>query len=183
MPLKTRVGVLAVLVALSACGAPDSPTAAAASHAPWDGSPVQTDSLTYTLRRNASEYRTFVRATYRNATGSPVYFARCTGQDPLPMFFIRRTGPDSTRSFFIDWGWACVGRVPTGIHAPGDSVTVIAPFGSVDQPFMQPPLRPEELVGTFRIQPKLCNKPTADSDHCEASPWESRISNAFTVRY
>lgn len=183
MSVTTYAGVLAVVAALGACGAPSSSTAPTLRHGPWDGSPVQTDSLTYTLRRTASEYRAFVRATYHNTTGSPVYFARCSTQDSQPMFSIRRTGPDSTRSFFVDWGWGCVSGVPTGTLTAGDSVTVIAPFGSVDQPLMQPPLRPEELVGTFRIQLELCTKPLANSDYCEAAPWQSGISNAFTVRY
>jgi hypothetical protein len=99
------------------------------------------------------------------------------------MFGMSRTGADSTRRFFVDWAWACVGGVPTGVIAPGDSVTVRAPFGSVDQPNMQPPLQAEELVGLFRIYLHLCAKYDSDSDECELLPASERRSNAFLVHY
>lgn len=148
-----------------------------------DTSPVQTDSLSYRLVRRPGEYRAYVVATYRNTTGAPVYFKRCTMEAPLPMFDMGRTGADSTRDFFVDWAWACVGGVPTGVLAPGASVTVRVPFGSVDQPNMQPPLRAEELVGVFRIYLSLCTQYLADSDDCVASPVAERRSNAFLVHY
>src|SRR5262245_30877478 len=150
---------------------------------PWDASPVQTDSLIYHLRRTPGEFRAYVKAVYRNTTADPVYFPRCNAASTAPMFRGRRTGPDSTRSFFTDWGWACVGGVPTGTLLPGDSAVVSVPFGSVDQPMMQPPLQPDELVGDFRVELFLCVRPETDSDHCVWSPQAQRSSNAFTVRY
>jgi hypothetical protein len=112
-----------------------------------------------------------------------VYFARCTGSDTLPIFYPRRTGADSTRRFFTDWAWACVGGVPTGTIAPGASVTVSVPFGSIDQPNMQPPLKPEDMIGEFRVVFLLCNAPVSDSDRCAAAPVQTEQSNAFSVHY
>lgn len=148
-----------------------------------DRSPVQADSLTYKLVRRPDEFRAFVSATYRNTTGAPVYFARCSPRDSLPMFGVGRTGADSMRSFFVDWDWACVGGVPTGIIAPGQSVSVRVAFGSVDQPRMEPPLRSEQLIGVFRIHLSLCRKYSSDSDSCELLPAAERRSNAFLVHY
>lgn len=148
-----------------------------------DQSPVQTDSLSYGLVRRPGEYRAFVLATYRNSTSTPVYFARCGGRDTLPMFSIGRTGTDSLRRHFIDWAWACVGGVPTGVLAPGLSVTVRVPLGSIDQPNMQPPLRPEDLVGQFRVELSLCASNVSDSDSCTPVPQAARRSNAFVVHY
>jgi hypothetical protein len=148
-----------------------------------DDSPVQTDAMVYRLDRRPSEYRAYVTATFTNNTGSPVYFARCNSESHSPMFGIRRTGPDSTKALFSDFAWACVGGVPTGQILPGGSSTVRVPVGSVDQPAMQPPLKPEELVGLMRVSFLLCRSYSADSDDCAAVPEGERISNAFLVRY
>jgi len=148
-----------------------------------DNSPVQTDSLVYHLERRPSEYRAYVTATFTNNTGSPVYFARCNGESQTPMFGIRRTGPDSTKALFSDFAWACVGGVPTGQIPPGGNTTVRVPVGSVDQPAMQPPLKPGELVGLMRVNFLLCRSYSADSDDCDAMPETERISNAFLVTY
>jgi hypothetical protein len=150
---------------------------------PWDSSPLQTDSLVYHLRRSPSEYSAYVTAVYRNMGIRPVYFARCNGTSTGPMFGLRRTGPDSTRRFFTDWAWACVGGVPTGTIQPGDSVVVRVRVGSVDQPAMQPPLQPGDLIGDLRIDLALCVRPSSDSDFCSAPPQNQRSSNAFNVRY
>jgi hypothetical protein len=148
-----------------------------------DNSPVQTDSLVYHLERRPAEYRAYVTATFTNNTSSPVYFARCNGESHTPMFGIRRTGADSTKALFSDFAWACVGGVPTGQIPPGGSTTVRVPIGSVDQPAMQPPLKPEELVGLMRVHFLLCRSYSADSDNCDAMPETERISNAFLVTY
>jgi hypothetical protein len=148
-----------------------------------DDSPVQTDSLSYRLVRLPGEYRAYVIATYRNTTGAAVYFARCGNGATQPMFAMGRTGADSTRRFFIDWAWACVGGVLTGLIGPGQTVTVRAPFGTVDQPLLQPPLDPQDLVGTFRISLDLCARYSDDSDRCELLPENERRSNAFLIHY
>jgi hypothetical protein len=148
-----------------------------------DNSPVQTDSLVYHLERRPSEYRAYVTATFTNNTGSPVYFARCNGESQTPMFGIRRTGPDSMKALFSDLAWACVGGVPTGQIPPGGTTTVRVPVGSVDQPAMQPPLKPEDLVGLMRVDLLLCRSYSADSDYCDAMAETERISNAFLVTY
>jgi hypothetical protein len=174
---------VAVLVTVWIAGCKDDSLVDADPIPVRDQSPVQTDSLSYTLKRFPGEHRAYVIATYQNTTPSPVYFKRCNSTSSTPMFGIARTGPDSTRAFFADWAWACVGGVPTGAIAPGERVTVQVSFGSVDQPNMQPPLKPEDMVGTFRIHLILCSKFSGDSDYCEVMPRDQRQSNAFVVHY
>ncbi len=146
-----------------------------------DHSPLQTDSLVYHLKRLPGQYRAYVTATFRNQTTSPIYFARCNRESTTPMFGLRRTGSDSARVLFSDFAWACVGGVPTGSIAAGDNVIVKVPVGSLDQKGMQPPLKPEHIVGLMRIELSLCRKPSADSDYCEPVPQIQRSSNAFLV--
>ena len=176
----TRVAT--ALIALG-CGAASS-TSLPINELPLrDNSPVQTDSLLYHLQRLPSEYRAFVVATYTNRTQSTVHFARCNRQSTIPMFGVRRTGADSSRNLFSDVAWACVGGVPTGAIAPGESVTIQAKLGTVDQPAMRPPLKPEDLVGLMRVELRLCRTFSSDSDYCVPVPDAQRISNAFLVTY
>lgn len=149
----------------------------------WDNSPVQTDALVYTLRRLPDQYRAIVIATFANRTGAPVYFERCTAAYTTPMFWMARSGADSTRKFFVDWGWGCHGNVPPGVVLPGAAVTVAAPFGSVDQPNMRPPLQPGDLTGLFRIYLYLCTRAAGSALCTDARPWSDRISNVFEIRY
>ena len=177
---KVNFGKLLPGVAcLAACGTPAPDTRLPAR----EDAPIQTDSLVYHLKRVPSAYRAYVVATFRNRSASTVYFARCNRQSTTPMFGVRRTGIDSTAWLFSDVAWACVGGVPTGELAPGDSVTIRVTLGSGDQPAMQPPLRPEHLVGLMRAELSLCRKYSPDSDDCEALPQTERSSNAFLVRY
>lgn len=148
-----------------------------------DDSAVQTDSLVYHLQRGPHEYRASAIATFINRTGTPVYFARCNGGSTSPMYGVRGTGVDSIKSLFPVAVWACVGGVPTGEIAPGDSVTVRVALGSVDQPTTRPPLRPEQLVGLMRVTLALCRQYSADSDSCDSMPDAQRTSNAFLVTY
>jgi len=148
-----------------------------------DGSPVQTDSLVYTLRRESGAWRAYVMATYRNVDTGTVYFARCTSQDTLPIFYFRRTGPDSMRDLFTDQGWECSGGAATGALPPGGTVTVRGTLGSVDQPQMQPPLQLSWLVGLMRVQLELCRSYASASDDCDLLPQAARQSNAFEVRF
>ena len=176
---RKKLVPLAAFFLASACAA----TGATAPLPLRDGSPVQTDALVYHLQRLRSEYRAYARATFINHTISTVYFARCSRESDTPMFGVRRTGADSTRTLFVDWAWACVGGVPTGQILPGDSVTVRVSLGSVDQPAMQPPLKPEDLVGLMRVDFLLCRKYVTDSDDCDKMPQSARTSNAFLVTY
>ena len=182
------VGAIA-LAASVGCRDAD-PTAARAASDPdpaltaeWDAWPARSDSLVYHLRREPGEYRAYASVTLRNRTGGPIHFARCMPGDMRPMFGIRRTGPDSTARLFVDWAWACVGGVPTGELASGNSVVVRVPLGSIDQPNMSPPLRPEHLVGLLRVQFQLCRARNDDSDNCDPVPQADAQSNAFEVRY
>ncbi len=175
--IRSTSAYLAVLVGLfaSSCGDVAGPDR--------DNSPVQTDATSYKFKNRDGEYRVYVMATYQNTGVSSVSFKRCMPGDTLPMFDLARTGPDSMRTFFTDWAWACVGGVPTGVIAPGRSVTVKVPFGSFPQPNMQPPLQLKWLEGTFRIYLSLCRTAVSDSDYCELLPREERQSNAFLVHF
>jgi hypothetical protein len=148
-----------------------------------DDSPVQTDAVVYTLRREPGAWRARVLATYRNTTGSPVFFARCMPNGTHPTFSLRRTGADSTRPLFVDWAWACVGGVPTGSIGPGGELTVRVLLGSLDQRQMQPPLQREWLIGRMRVELRLCQHFVADSDDCDLVPQAERQSNVFEVRF
>jgi hypothetical protein len=150
---------------------------------PRDSSPLQTDSLIYHLRRLPGQYRAYVTATFHNRTASPIYFARCNRESTTPMFGLRRTGADSARVLFSDFAWACVGGIPTGSIAVGDSVIVKVPAGSLDQKAKQPPLMPEHIVGLMRIELSLCQKSSSDSDYCDQISQAQRSSNAFLVTY
>ena len=180
MPRRLTAVVVPALLALG-CREVAEPEPSAP---PRDGSPVQTDSVVYHLRRVAGAYEATAVATYVNRTGAPVYYARCgVGGYDGPLFGYRRTGPDSARSLFTDTAWGCVGGVPVGEIRPGDSVTVRVRLGALDQPNMTPPLRPEEIVGLMRVELELCGRYTRDSDSCDRVPQGARQSNAFDVRY
>ena len=148
-----------------------------------DDSPVQTDAVVYRLRRTPGMYEATAVATYVNRTGRTVYYPRCHYSIEGPIFGYRRTGPDSTRSLFSDTSWGCVGGVPLGVIRPGDSLTVAVRLGAFDQPYMTPPLEPEEIVGRMRIWLGLCAGPANVSGECEYLPMAERQSNAFDVRY
>jgi hypothetical protein len=148
-----------------------------------DASPVQTDSLQYHLRKVPGAYDAYATATYVNRTGGPVYFARCGSAATGPLFYLRRSGPDSTAAAFIGAVWACVGGVPTGTLAPGEALSVRVWLGSTESPNANPPIRPSERVGRFRVEFALCAAPAADSDYCVPVPQAQRQSNAFDVLF
>jgi hypothetical protein len=148
-----------------------------------DTSPIQTDATSYQLVRGAGEWRAWVTATYRNDGRGPVFYPRCGGGSTGPMFGVVRAGPDSTATFFTNFAFACVGGVPTGTILPRQSVTVRVPLGSVDQPNMQPPLRPEHLVGSARVVLRLCSNYAEDSDYCTPLPRSMSQSNVFLIHY
>ncbi|HEY2378238.1 MAG TPA: hypothetical protein VGH98_19835 [Gemmatimonadaceae bacterium] len=66
---------------------------------------------------------------------------------------------------------------------PGESVTARVILGSLDEPSMNPPLRPEDITGTLRVFLELCAQYGADSDNCVRAPLTLRQSNAFLVRF
>jgi hypothetical protein len=177
--------LLIVTVALcgSACQNAAGPDAGGTAR---DGSPVQTDSSVYQLRRTTNAYEATARATYVNRTGSSVFFARCgVGSYTGPLFSIRRTGADSMRPLWTEISWGCVGSVPTGEVRAGDSLTVEVPLGGHDQPAASPPLQIADLIGLMRVAVELCAEYHADSDDCSLSPLPQalRQSNVFDVRY
>lgn len=179
--LRLFACVFPAAFALWGCRPVDGVDASAPSR---DGAPVQTDATVYQLRRTTGGYEATAVATYVNQTGAAVYYARCgVGAYSGPIFGYRRTGPDSARTLFTDTGWACVGGVPTGTIAPGDSVTVRVRLGAFDQRNMTPPLQAGDIVGQMRVDLELCARYSEDSDACDRLPQAARQSNAFDVRY
>lgn len=147
-----------------------------------DDSPIQTDALVYRLRRIPGGYDATAIASYTNRTGQPVYFARCDPTSTLPIHFVVREPPDETPSV-VGAVWACVGGVPTGVIAPDSGVTVEVWLGSLDSPNAQPPIRPEERVGLFRIVFQLHHVPGVDPDAETLLPLEERRSNVFRISF
>jgi hypothetical protein len=148
-----------------------------------DDSPVQTDSLAYTLRRDSVGWWAYVAATYRNVDTGAVYFVRCTSKDSLPTFSVRRTGADSTRMLLAGRVWNCPGGAATGSLPPGAAITVRVWVGSADQPRMQPPFQRGWLVGLMRVELDLCRSFATASADCDPLPQAERQSNAFEVGF
>ncbi|HEU4643851.1 MAG TPA: hypothetical protein VFS44_15485 [Gemmatimonadaceae bacterium] len=148
-----------------------------------DDSPIRTDSLVYHLRALPGTYDAYAVATYTNRTGAPVHFARCTRESTEPISRLRRSGADSTIGIAGGIDWACAGGVPTGVVRPGERLTARVWLGSLESPHSVPPIRPEERVGRFRIEFRLCAAPEADSDDCELLRRAARQSNEFDVHF
>lgn len=148
---------------------------------PRDGSPVQTDSLEYTLEHRPGIFEAQAVARYVNRTGRPVHFARCRSEDPLPIYEIRREGPGE-RTTIIGYTRGCVGGIPTGVVAPGDSLVVPVWLGSGESPYANPPVTMAHRTGCFRIHLALVEAPAANSDYTRVVPDERRRSNVFCIR-
>lgn len=175
---------LSISAAVLACAsAREVPTAgpSGAQIVSRDDSPIQTDSLVYHLRTLPGKYDASAVATYTNRTGAPVHFARCTRDSTGPIHRLRRSGPDSTIGIAGGTDWACVGGVPTGVVPPGGRLTARVWLGSWESPHAVPSIRPEQRVGRFRIEFRLCTAPEADSDDCKLLPRAARQSNEFDV--
>ena len=54
-------------------------------------------------------------------------------------------------------------------------------LGSTESPNANPPIRPSERVGRFRVEVELCAAAVEDSDFCVPVPQAQRQSNAFDV--
>lgn len=146
-----------------------------------DDAPARTDSLRYTLRVVPGGYDAAANVTFTNHGTSAIAYARCGPQSTTPMWSVVRTGPDSTAKSSIVSAWGCVGGVPTGLIAPGDSVTMLVWLGSTTSPNANPPIQPSERVGRFRVRLTLCTRPVAESGYCDLLPQAQRQSNAFDV--
>lgn len=145
-----------------------------------DDSPVQTDSLVYTLRSRPSVYEAEAVAHYVNRTGRPVYFAQCIGREPLARHSIVPVEPRQRRPV-LGVVWACAGGNPPGVVAPGDSLLVRVWLGSMESPHANPPITMADRTGCFRILLHLSHSPSEDSDALELLPEEQRRSNIFCV--
>jgi hypothetical protein len=143
-------------------------------------SPVQTDSLEYTLLRVPGGYQALARAVYVNRTGRELHFARCTPDHDGPIFNLQRATSVTTQSV-VGGAWACVGGVPTGRLPAGDSVVVNVGLGSWDSPHANPPITMSMRTGLFRVVLQLCQDHAADSVGCRLLPIEQRRSSIFRI--
>jgi hypothetical protein len=146
-----------------------------------DNSPVETDSLIYTLRYRPNIYEAEAVARYVNRTGKPVYFARCTPEHQTPRYSLVPVEPRQ-RHPVLGLASACIGGVPTGVVAPGDSLLVRVWLGSMQSPYANPPITMADRTGCFRILLRLYRSPSEGSDFAEPLPEEQRRSNGFCVR-
>ena len=145
-----------------------------------DSSPVQTDSLSYTLRRRGGVLEATALAVYVNRSATGVHFARCTSDSDDPLLSLRRELPPGA-SPIVGSPRACVAGVPTGRLAPGDSLVVKVWLGSVDSPSAYPPITMTDRTGIFRVLLDLCAEAVADSDECTLLPAGQRQSNLFRL--
>lgn len=177
-----RLGLICISTVLIACQPDATMKASEGVDSPSrDNAPVQTDSLRYTLRPVPGGYDAWATVMFANRSTSAIAFARCNSQSTTPLWWVRRTGADSTAKAFIGGAWACVGGVPSGRLAPGDSMVLRVWLGSTASPNANPPIQPAERVGRFRVELTLCKGAVADSDRCELLPQAQRQSNPFDV--
>jgi hypothetical protein len=146
-----------------------------------DNSPVQTDSLIYTLEYRSGVYEAEAVARYVNRTAGPVYFDRCMPHDQKPMYGLV-PAEDRQKRPVLGMAWACVGGVPPGSVAPGDSIHIPVWLGSLNAPYSDPPTTMADRTGCFRLLLRLVRSPGKDSDRSELLPEEQRRSNIFCVR-
>ncbi len=174
MGRAVRLLGLAIVASMSGCLGRTDPE--------WDDSPMQTDSLVYHLRKTEWGYDAWARATYTNKTNSPVYFERCMPGDEGPVYGLRRV-TDQRTPMMMGIFWACVGGVPAGVIEPGESVVLRVWLGSADSPNADPPIRPEERIGIFRIFLLLFDRPTTNDEREDQLPEGDRRSNVFEVTF
>ena len=146
-----------------------------------DASPIQSDSLVYTLKSSPGVYEAWGSFSYTNTTGHTIYFARCFSNSTVPLANIRRSEVDTLLRSAVNVIWACVGGVPSGELAPGATVTIPLFLGSAVSPQAYPPTYAYERVGRFRVSFMLCS--ALGIDGCPLLPQPERQSNAFEVRF
>jgi hypothetical protein len=66
---------------------------------------------------------------------------------------------------------------------PAESVVFRVWLGSADSPNANPPIRPEERTGVFRIFLRLFDRPTTNDDGEGLLPEGDRQSNVFEVTF
>ncbi len=133
----------------------------------------------YRLRRGGGFFNAHAIAAYVNRDAGPVHFARCMPEHTGPMYDIVRA--DTGTWSFVGEVWGCVGGVPTGTVAPGDSLVVRVALGGSESSNADPPITMAERTGLFRIVFAFCAGATADSVDCVPTPEEHRRSNVFRI--
>ncbi len=146
-----------------------------------DGSPVQTDYITYTLHAeldNFVEGAIAAQARYTNSTAESVYFGRCLPSSAGPMFGVDRAAPDAGSSV-VGLVWACVGGVEPGVVEPGTTLEFTVPLGSSVMGG-EPPITMRQRTGLFRISLELFRSRSAALRHA-LLPIAERRSNVFEI--
>lgn len=186
--MRLKRFTLAVLVAvLIGCArvseAEDNPPQAPVTtpSSGWQGEPIQTDSLVYILRKAPGIYNATAVATYTNSTDKPVYFNRCLPDDSTPTHHVYRAPPNEKVSSMVGTSWGCVGGVPRGKVLPGGTLTAEVWLGSTDSPNANPPIRPEERSGRFRVVFELFSQPGTSGESKAELPLRARQSNVFDL--
>jgi hypothetical protein len=100
--------------------------------------------------------------------------------DPTPGYDLRRVGPDPSIPTALEPVWACVGGVPMGRMDAGTTLTVNVPLGSLDSPLANPPITPEQRVGTFRASVTLCRR---NDENCSLADRVQAETEPFDVAY
>jgi len=173
--MRRSVASVCFLITLAGCGdatAPGSPSDTLVA--------VQTDSLVYHLSPAPGGYTAQAMLSITNAGTQTLYFGRCMPADVAPGYDLRRSGPDSTAPTVVMPVWACVGGVPMGRMAPGTTLTVPIPLGSAESLRANPPITPEQRVGTFRASVTLCRR---QDQTCPREDWVPAESAAFRLTY
>src|ERR1700730_81774 len=97
------VYVVSVILTITACSDTIVPVQPG-----FDGSPIQTDSLQYTLQHSPGTYEVSLNIRYTNRSRRPVYTQACTPnqREPFPFWSFVRADGDTTR-LFAPIGFAC----------------------------------------------------------------------------
>ena len=169
-----RVALKVLLITMVACG--DSGTAPNQDGA----APIKMDALSYQLSRAPFGFDAEAVAVFVNRSSADVHFKRCTPAWDVPTYWVIREPPDTTLTF-VGGAFACVGGVPTGRLAVGDSLVLAVWLGSSESPRANPPILMEHRTGLFRIFFDLCVSVVNDSDECQLVPPEKRRSNLFHI--
>lgn len=143
---------------------------------------IRSDSAVYQLRHVPGIYEATAIVTIANATGDRIYFPRCQPDDSLPMYGIRRSGAGSSGRSALGLPWACVGGAGSGSIAPRTMISVPVSLASGESPNSNPPITPDQRVGTFRVDFVLCRSPGTATE-CDQLPRALRQSNEFAVRF
>lgn len=153
---------------------------------PRDVSPLQTDSLSYTLTgSHSTEWSGELVVRYVNRGRATVYLPGCQPGIPIsPQYGFLRAAPDTGRVIFSAV-WGCVGGVPALPIPPGGSRIDTLRYVSIVSPESRPIEHPWERVGLMRVSYAIyaAVTETGEADYRTLLPEVERRSNVFELRY